>query len=133
MKTQAYLAFSGDCLEALNFYADCFNAEIKNKQTYKDAKKDIPESYRNKLEHAELHGKGIDIMAYDAAPDTPLTHGNNMHLSIDLEDKESTEKLYKKLSENGQIQRELGETDWGALYARFKDRYGTNWMINCKL
>ena len=32
MNVQAYLAFSGDCQKALNFYADCFDAEIINKQ-----------------------------------------------------------------------------------------------------
>ncbi len=133
MKTQAYLAFSGNCLEALNFYADCFNAEIKNKQTYKNAKADIPENYRDKLQHAELVGKGIHIMAYDAAPDTPLTQGNNIHLSVDLDQEETTKALYDKLSKDGQIQHKLSETNWNALYARLRDKYGTNWMINCKL
>ena len=28
MKVQAYLAFSGNCQEALNFYEELFNADI---------------------------------------------------------------------------------------------------------
>ena len=33
MNIQAYLAFRGECQNALNFYADLFNAKIVNKQT----------------------------------------------------------------------------------------------------
>lgn len=38
MKVQAYLAFAGNCQEALNFYADLFNAEVSNRETYEDKK-----------------------------------------------------------------------------------------------
>lgn len=29
MKVQSYLAFNGNCQEALNFYGEIFNAEVK--------------------------------------------------------------------------------------------------------
>ena len=86
MKIQAYLAFNGNCQEALNFYANLFNAEIKNRQTYEDKKIDVPSSFRQKLQHAELKGKGVHFMAYDAAPDTPLNNGNQINMSVDLND-----------------------------------------------
>lgn len=133
MKLQPYLAFSGNCQEALNFYADCFNAEIKNRQTYADKKIDVPSAFRDQLQHAELKGKGVHFMAYDAAPDTPLTYGTQQHLSIDLNDKEKAKKLYEKLSSGGRIHHELREREWNALFGRFTDKYGTNWMINCDL
>ena len=77
MKVQAYVAFDGNCQEALNFYGELFNADTINKQTYEDKKIDEPASYRSKLQHAELKGKGVHIVAYNAAPDTPiLVHAN---------------------------------------------------------
>ncbi|CAM4287245.1 VOC family protein [Zobellia nedashkovskayae] len=133
MKTQAYLAFDGNCQEALNFYADSLGAEIKNRQTYADKKIDVPASYRDRLQHAELKGKGVHFMAYDAAPDTPLTEGTKIHLSIDLNDKNEARELYEKLSSGGRIHHELREREWNALFGRFTDRYGINWMINCDL
>lgn len=71
MKVQAYLSFKGNCQEALNFYADLFDAKVVNRQTYEDKEIDIPSSYREKLQHAELKGNSIHFMAYDASPDTP--------------------------------------------------------------
>lgn len=133
MKVQAYLAFGGNCQEALNFYADCFDAEIKNRQTYADKKIDVPSAFGDRLQHAELKGKGVNFMAYDAAPDTPLTNGTKQHMSIDLNDKVEAEELFTKLSSGGRVHHELRQREWDALFARFTDRYGINWMINCDL
>tara|TARA_R110002020_G_scaffold21009_1_gene71083 strand:- start:49795 stop:50196 length:402 start_codon:yes stop_codon:yes gene_type:complete len=133
MNVQAYLAFNGDCQEALNFYANCLGGDIVNKQTYQDSKKDIPDSYRDKLQHAELKGSGIHIMAYDAAPDTPLNNGNQIHMSVDLRDPDETKVVFDTLSEGGQVNNPLKKQEWGALYGRCTDKYGIHWMVNCKL
>ena len=133
MKVKPYLAFSGECQEAINFYADCFDANVTNRITYEDAKMDIPESYRKKLQHAEVKGNGVHILAYDAAPDTPLHGGNNIHMRIDLNDTNKAKTLFKKLSEGGQINNPFNEEQWGALYGRCTDKFGIHWMINCDL
>lgn len=133
MKVKAYLSFSGDCQQALNFYADCFDAEVTNRQTYENSKMDIPESYRHNLQHAELKGKGIHLMAYDAAPDTPLNNGNKIHLAIDMDDKGQAQELFIKLSSGGQVNHNFTEKDWGAMYGRCTDKFGIHWMVNCDL
>ncbi|WP_299780249.1 VOC family protein [uncultured Formosa sp.] len=131
MNIQAYLAFQGNCHEALHFYSDTFNAQIINKQTYKDNKIDVPLSYREKLQHAELKGKGIHFMAYDASPDTPINHGNQIHMSVDLDSKEEAEHIFKSLSKNGQVHHDFREREWG-YFGRCTDEYGINWMVNCE-
>ena len=107
-----------------------FNADIQNKITYKDKKIDVPSSYQNKLQHAELKGKGIYLMAYDAAPDTPLTHGNNINISVDLTDVDEAEDIFKSLSDNGTIHHEFMEREWG-YFGRCTDKFGIDWMVNC--
>lgn len=133
MKVQAYMGFEGNCQEALQFYAKCFDADIVNRQTYADRKIDVPSSYRAKLQHAELKGKGVHFMAYDVAPDTPLTDGTRIHLSIDVEGSGNARDLYEKLSEQGRIHHALREREWNALFARFTDKFGVQWMLNCDL
>ncbi|CAN0583662.1 unnamed protein product, partial [Ectocarpus sp. 12 AP-2014] len=113
MKIQAYLAFNGNCQEALNFYANLFSADIKNKQTYEDKKIDVPSSYRGKLQHAELKGKGVHFMAYDASPDTPLNNGNQINMSVDLDNLDEGKQLFNDLSSGGQVHHEFREREWG--------------------
>lgn len=129
MKVQSYLAFDGNCQEALNFYSDLFNADIKNRQTYNDAKIDIPDSFRDKLQHAELNGKGVQFMAYDASPDTPINHGNQIHMSVDADSKSEAENIFGTLATKGQIHHNFREREWG-YFGRCTDRFGINWMVN---
>ncbi|MHB0754698.1 VOC family protein [Polaribacter sp. M15] len=130
MRVQPYLTFNGNCNEALNFYSELFNAEVKNKQTYHDKKIDVPLSHRKKLQHAELKGKGIHLMAYDASPDTPLNAGNNISISVDLNDNEEAEDVFNNLSKEGITHHEFKEREWG-YYGRCTDKYGISWMVNC--
>lgn len=131
MKIQAYLAFNGNCQQALNFYAELFDAEIKNRETYEDKNMDVPGSYRQKLQHAELKGKNINIMAYDAAPDTPITHGTQIHMAVDENNYEKAEQLFSELSAGGQVHHDFREREWG-YYGRCTDQFGINWMVNSK-
>ena len=131
MNAQAYLAFSGNCQEALNFYSDIFNAEIKNRQTYGDTKIDVPSSFRQKLQHAELKGKGIHFMAYDAAPDTPINHGNQIHMSVDVNNTDEAKKIFDELSKKGQVHHNFREREWG-YFGRCSDQFGIGWMVNCR-
>lgn len=92
---------------------------------------DVPSSYRNKLQHAELKGKGIQFMAYDAAPDTPINHGNQIHMSVDLNDHEEAEHIFDTLSKGGQVHLNFREREWGH-FGRCTDRFGINWMVNSR-
>jgi len=132
MKVNAYLAFRGNCEQAINFYAGLFGGNITNKITYQDSDRDIPESYRNNLQHIELKGNDIHILAYDASPDTPITQGNNIHMSVDVDDKESAKDIFDSLTEGGKIHQNFQEMEWDAYYGRCTDKYGINWMINSK-
>jgi len=132
MKVQPYLAFRGNCKQALEFYKSVLGGTINNEQTYEDIEIDIPGNYRNKLQHAELQGKGFHIMAYDAAPDTPLTHGSNINMSIDLDSKEEAEKVFDALSSNGTVHTPFQEMSWDACYGRCSDQYDIGWMVNFK-
>ncbi|GGE44297.1 VOC family protein [Psychroflexus planctonicus] len=132
MKIQAYLSFNGQCQQAFDFYQSLFGGEIINRQTYENQKIDIPEQYRNKLQHAELKGKGFHIMGYDASPDTPITNGTNVQMSIDFDNHEKAKEIFKHLAASGKIQTDFQKTSWGAHFGRITDQFGIGWMINAK-
>lgn len=132
MKIQSYLSFKGNCQEAFNFYQKIFGGEIINKETYDNKEIDIPEHYRQKLQHVELKGKGFHFMGYDAAPDTPLTTGTNIQMSIDVISKSEADEIFNALSKLGKVHTPLQDTSWDAYYGRCSDQYNIDWMINCK-
>lgn len=132
LKLQPYLAFNGNCKNALQFYKSILGGSIENEQTYNDLEIEIPGNYRDKLQHAELKGNGFHIMAYDASPDTPLTNGTNINMSIDVDSKEKGEEIFNKLSKNGTVHTPFQEMSWNALYGRCSDQYNISWMVNYK-
>jgi PhnB protein len=83
------------------------------------------------LQHAELKGKGVHFMAYDAAPDTPINSGNQVHMSVDLNDGDKAKEVFKTLSNQGIIHHEFREREWGT-FGRCTDKFGINWMVNAK-
>ncbi len=132
MKAQAYLSFDGNCQEALNFYKDIFGGEVVNRETWEGKSTDIPEHYRNKLQHAELKGKGFHFMAYDASPDTPINSGNKVCMSLDFSDTSEAQSTFEALSAKGSVNTPFQETSWNAHYGRCTDQYGVQWMVNAK-
>lgn len=132
MRVQPYLTFKGNCKNALEYYQSILGGKIVNEQTYEDANMDIPEDYREKLQHAELKGKGFHIMAYDASPDTPLTNGTNINMSIDAASKQEAKELFSKLSKNGIVHTPFQEMPWDACYGRCSDQFKISWMVNYK-
>ena len=79
-----------------------------------------------------MKGSGFHIMGYDASPDTPITDGTNIQMSIDMEDDKKAKALFEKLSQSGKIHTNFQETSWGAYYGRVSDQFGIHWMINSK-
>ncbi len=132
MRAQAYLSFKGECQDALNFYKGIFGGEVINKETWENKEVDIPENYRNKLQHAELKGKGFHFMAYDAAPDTPVNSGNKVCMSLDYDSESEAKDAFNALSAQGKVNTPFQKTSWDAHYGRCTDQYGVQWMINAK-
>jgi PhnB protein len=132
MKLQPYLSFNGNCQEAFNFYKNIFSGNLQNKETWEGKSVDIPEDYRDKIQHIELAAKGVFIMGYDATPDTPLNNGNNICLSVDLDSRKEAEDLFNSLSKGGKIHTPMQESTWDSYYGRCSDQFNIMWMINAK-
>ena len=53
-----------------------------------------------------------------------------MHISLEPESKEETQRLFDELSEGGNITMPLKDMFWGAYFGSFTDKFGINWMVN---
>lgn len=131
-KLNVYLIFAGNCQEALNFYKECLGGQILSSQTYADSPVQVPDDYKSKVIHAEFKSDGIYFMAADTLPGQPVNLGNNVTLTINLNDAQEQELILSKLSLGGQMIMPLQDTFWGAKFAMLKDKFGIVWMLNCE-
>ena len=71
------------------------------------------------------------LMGSDAPPER-FDKPQGFFLSIGVDTLAEAERVYKALSEKGQIIMAIQETFWAQRFAMFVDRFGTPWMINCE-
>ncbi|HMS65051.1 MAG TPA: VOC family protein [Ignavibacteria bacterium] len=128
-----YISFPGNCEEAINFYKDCLDGEILSLNYFEGSPMEVAEDFKKKVMHVTMKFSGGIIMASDSPPHHPVNMGNNINLSIGLDDTDKANEYFNKLSEGGKVMMEMQDTFWGARFGMFTDKYGINWMINCEI
>jgi PhnB protein len=130
MKLVPYLYFEGNAEEALNFYTEALGGEIVSMQRYGDAPMPSGEDQKQKVMHATFSFDGNLVMASDVFEKQPLTIGQNVQLSLDVDSTEKLESVFNKMAEGGTVTMALQDTFWGARFGMLKDKFGVLWMFN---
>ncbi|MEB2778143.1 SRPBCC domain-containing protein [Algoriphagus sp. D3-2-R+10] len=134
-----YLNFPGNTEEAFLFYKSVFKTDFTNGiQRFGEIPADpnqppLAEEVKEMVLHVELPILGGHIlMGTDAPKEFGMTvnYGNNMHINLEPESQEETQRLFDELSVDGKIEMPLQDMFWGAYYGSFTDKYGINWMVN---
>ncbi|MFL9483664.1 SRPBCC domain-containing protein [Chitinophagaceae bacterium LWZ2-11] len=139
-RVTSYLNFNGKTEEAFNFYKEVFKAEFTGVGLRRFGDIALPteipplsEADKKLIIHAELTIMGGYVLMATDAPESmgfKLDLGNNMHINLEPETREETERLFKELSAGGSITMPLEDMFWGAYFASFTDKFGINWMLH---
>ncbi len=129
-KLVPYIAFTGNCEEALNFYKKAIGGEIKSLNRYSEVPDFSSEENKNKVMHSEFGAEGFLFMAADEMKAPDSGKGNRVSLSMDFDTAEEQERVFNNLSEGADISMSLQDTFWGARFGILKDKFGISWMFN---
>ncbi len=130
---QSYITFDGNCRDAMNFYNKALNASVCEMQTFGDSPVEVPEEFKNHIMHSRLVFDCGEFMASDNMPGTPLVIGNNISMSIGIDNEADAEIYFNNLLESGTLLMPFEKTFWGARFGMLLDQFGIKWMINCEL
>ena len=130
MQVQPYLFFDGRCEEAIEFYREAIGAEVGMLMRWKDC----PERGQgmtqpdDKVMHATIKLGDTMVMVSDGrCTGAPSFQG--FSLSLDAASDADAERLFKALSEGGQVQMPLTETFFASKFGMVGDKFGVSWMI----
>jgi PhnB protein len=134
MKIHAYLMLDGQCEAAFNYYAECLGGELELMR-YGDSPEadNVPEQFHDRAIHVCLTVGDQMLMASDTVPGMPYEGIKGCSISLQVANVPEAERLYSALSAGGTVQLELQQTFWATRFARFTDRFGVSWMINCEV
>lgn len=134
MSVIPYLVFNGDCLEAVEFYANVFKTETPLISTFGESPQNPdyqpPEETKNLVMHARLTIDGTNVMFSDTFPGQPYDKGNNITLALVSKNIDDLKSWYEQLKEGGTVGMELQETFWSKLYGQLTDKFGISWQFN---
>jgi PhnB protein len=134
MKLTPYIIFTGQCEEALNFYVQTLNGEIKHLSRFEGSPAEGMSADKQKILHATFEAGEVIFMASDSGEDSTISpNGGMVHLTLDVKTAEELDKVFNALSEGGNITMPLQDAFWGARFGMLTDKFGINWMFNHEL
>lgn len=126
-----YIAFCGQCKEALEFYGKVFDAQVKMAQPYgdyvPDGLTDAPPDLAQWIVHAEMEICGTVVWFADETE--PISGGNKIKLTATVPTKEDAQKIFEQFQESSRIVLPPTETFYSAFHAEIFDKYGIGWEI----
>jgi PhnB protein len=132
MKVNTYLNFPGNCLEAMNFYEKHLGAKILMKSTFAEmsstgAPQNLPPGLKpSGIVHARFALGDTIVMASDGPKAEPM---RSAYICLAVDSNEEAERIYKALTEGGEVFMSMGEQFFAYRFGQFRDKFGINWMV----
>ncbi|MBW4022693.1 MAG: VOC family protein [Proteobacteria bacterium] len=133
MQVQAYLFFEGQCEEALDFYQSALGAEVDMIMRFRENPDDpeqtmYPPGAEDKIMHASMRIGETTVLLSDGRCSGSPAFGS-MSLTVTVPTEAEAERVYKALSEGGQIRMPLRRTFFSPAFGMVTDPFGVGWMI----
>ena len=127
MRLDIYLNYPGNCEDAFRFY----EKELRGKITTMMRHGDVPESkvpadWKAAILHARLEIGNAVLMGADIPSAQPM---RSAYVTLTVDSAEETERIYRVLSEGGEIFMKMEQTFFAKRFAMLRDKFGTSWML----
>lgn len=136
-----YLNFERSTETAFNFYKSVFGTEFVGQfMRFADApptpgQPPLSDADQNLVMHCALPILAGHVLMGTDAPESmgfKVNQGNNVYINLEPDTRAETDKLFKALGEGGTVEMALQEQFWGDYYGSLKDKFGVQWMFNCR-
>jgi PhnB protein len=125
-----YIAFKGNCRQAIEFYKSALGAEVLFTQTVGESPMSDMGPADNIMHCTLKIGASTIMLCDDPRPESPAG-GGNISLAIGLNDPERAKEVFDNLSREGAVLMPLAKTYWAEAFGMVTDRFGIKWMVNC--
>ena len=125
-----YIAFNGNCRQAIEFYKNALDAEVVFSQTVGESPVSDMGPAENIMHCTIKVGNSTIMMCDNPRPESPSSEGN-ISLAIGLNDPHRARHLFERLSQDGTVVMPLEKTFWAEAFGMVTDKFGVRWMVNC--
>ena len=130
MQLHTYLNYGGNCEQAFQYYERHLNGRITMLMRHGEqpGPSQLPPEWNGKVLHARMNLGGTELLGADIPPDRfqPM---RSAYLSLTVDSIDEAERVYRLLTEGGQIFMAIEENFFAHRFAMFRDQFGTSWML----
>jgi len=129
----AYLAFDGNCADAMRFYEQVLHGKLEVLMSGADSPMAamIPREFAHRILHARLALPGGGLLyGGDAPAHVPYEGIKGVAIAIDFATVAEAEAVFAALSAGGQVTMPMNPTFWAKRFGMLTDRFGTPWIVN---
>ncbi|WP_127588968.1 VOC family protein [Paenibacillus koleovorans] len=139
MAAIVYVNFDGNAEQVIEFYSEALSATEVKKVRFGDIPQDpnypMPENELNMIMESSIEFAGGKIMMSDILPSMKaatgeLVQGNNILISLVIDDKQKLEQYFNGLSLGGYVIMPLSNYPWSSCFGMLVDKFGVNWKFN---
>jgi PhnB protein len=130
-----YLAFNGNCAEAMRFYERVLGLGAKLEMMMNGADSpmaaQIPKEHAHRILHARLRfDDGSCLYAGDTPVHMPYDGMKGVTITMSYASTAEGEAVFKSLSDGGTVMMPFQPAFWAKSAGTLTDRFGTSWNIN---
>lgn len=128
MKLDIYVNYKRQCREAFAYYEQHLGGKILSMETFAQMQESggVPEDRKDDIVHGRIEIGGAILMGADIPHAEPM---RSAYLTLRLETAEEAEKIYKVLTDGGEVFMPMAETPFASRFAMLRDRFGASWML----
>jgi len=131
-----YLAFNGNCAEAVRFYERVLGGKLEVLMSGADSPMaaDIPKEFADRILHARLAlPDGGVLFAGDAPAHVPYEGIKGVSITLNYDTAAQAQKVFDALAAGGTVTMPMQPAFWAKTWGMLVDRFGTPWIVNGEL
>ena len=127
----AYLSFSGNCRQAMQFYQEVLGGELRLQTIGESPVSDkMPSRMKELILQATLTQGNMVLYGTDLVPESGLVSGNTVSLILNCESEDEIRGIFTRLATDGTVEQPLATTLWGAWSGNVTDKFNRPWMLH---
>jgi PhnB protein len=132
----AYLAFDGNCAEAMRFYERALGGKIEVMLSGADTPmaSQMPKEAAHRIMHARLElPDGGTLYAGDAPGHLPYQGIHGVSITLNYDSVAEAKRIFDRLADGGKVSMPMSPSFWAKSFGMLTDKFGTPWIVNGEL
>jgi PhnB protein len=130
-----YLAYDGNCAEAMRFYERALDGKIEMMLSCADSPMaaQVPKELAQRIMHARLALPDGGILYAGDCMGQPYQGIHGASIALNYETVAEAKRIFERLADGGTVTMAMAPTFWAKSFGMVTDKFGAHWLVNGEL